>query len=318
MKKSTEQISNSRFRKASPKITRFLHPALLLGIPVLLTGCASNTDEFDKLSEENKKLRLEIQQMKSDIASVNGTPTTSKAPNDTKATDAKADISTGSNTDATESGTTTSTKTYPDIAGNFGEKEILDLIKVGVFQPNGEKFDPQKPITRAEFIEWLVKSNNLIRRKKDFIRTADAGSPSSFTDLTESNPYFKYIQGMADAGWSIGFTDKTFRPDQPLTREQMIGIKTPIDWNNETYDNYHTKFWTDGAKISKTFIRPMSTEAFAFYEEKHNNNWSRLFGKTRICNPQKPVSRAEAAVCVWCIGRNPTDGYSAAKGTPAE
>lgn len=230
---------------------------ILFAATVSISSCANNSAEIEKLKEENIQLKAEIQQLKStqqstqsanDTQSTNSSQSaqtttaaaTTASPPGSTSNDIGASTSTTSSTTSADPSATAS-KGFTDIAGAFGEKEIKDLVKVGVLDTSSGTFNPTKPITRAEFIEWLVKSNNAIRPKKDFIRTAEPGTPSSFTDLAESNPYFKYIQGMADAGWTIGFPDKTFKPDGILTREQMIGIKNPIDWNSEHYDSY-TKF----------------------------------------------------------------------------
>lgn len=290
---------------------------------VLMGGCASQ-DDFNRLSKEVKELQLKQQQLEAKLdagagqTSI-GAQTSTVPPNSTTA---PPTASTTATTDATTepttaSGTTGNTKTFTDIAGVFGEKEIKDLVAIGVIESTSDTFRPAKPVTRAEFVRWLVKSNNLVRKKNAFIRPAEPGTPSSFTDVTEANPDFKYIQGMADAGWSVGFPDKTFRPDEVLTREQMIGIKNPIDWNTESYNGYQ-KAWSDGDKINKNFLTQMSTEAFGLYQCNGNNNWSRIFGKTKVCIPQKPVSRAEAAMCVWAVGAKGEPKYTAANGTPKE
>ena len=52
---------------------------------------------------------------------------------------------------------------------------------------------------------------------------------SSFSDLASSDPDFRYVQGLSDAGIAVGFPDKSFKADQPLTREQMIAIKSGLD-----------------------------------------------------------------------------------------
>ena len=275
---------------------------------LLLTGCGSS-EELAILKADNERLKAENQRLLSALEK-------SKDAGQTRATDNKS----SSAADATTGGAINSTPvatSCSDVAGLFGEKEIQDLINVGVLKVDSPNFEPTKPITRGEFCKWLVESNNIIRPKRHYIRTADPGTPSSFTDMSETNPYFKYVQGLADAGWSVGFPDKTFRPDAILTREQMIGIKNPIDWNSEQYSGYE-KQWSDGNKINPHFLKQMSTEAFAYYQNKHQNNWARLYGATKVCQPQKPVSRAEAAACVWSIGRNPDFGYSAAKGKASE
>ncbi|MBX9568057.1 MAG: S-layer homology domain-containing protein [Candidatus Obscuribacterales bacterium] len=200
-----------------------------------------------------------------------------------------------SSTSASASSSATADAGFADIAGAFGEKEIKDLQKLGVFNDVSGNFSPTKPITRAEFVCWLVRANNAMRPAAEHIRIAEDGASSSFTDLTSAQPYFKFIEGMNSAGWSIGYPDKTFKPEKALTREEMIAIKNPIDHGSGQYEGYEKK-WTDHAKISENFKKYMSDEAFG------DKNWSRVFGETKNCDPQKSVSRAEAAACIWQIG----------------
>lgn len=300
------------FSKSNLKKTM---PVWLLSL--VLAACGASNEELTAIKAENEKLKAENKQLLEALSKTKtaATPTASTT-NATEQTATSTGTNTASNTDSTTEGTET-IGTYSDISGVFGEKEIHDLIKIGVFKVNSPNFEPSKTVTRGEFCKWLVESNNIIRPKKYFIRMADPGSASSFTDMTDANPYFKYVQGLADAGWSVGFPDKTFRPDATLTREQMIAIKNPIDWNSEQYDGYE-KQWSDGNKINPHFLKQMSTEAFAYYQCKHQNNWARLYGATKVCQPQKPVTRAEAAACVWSIGRNPDHGFSAAKGKASD
>lgn len=282
---------------------------------VLLGGCASQ-DDLNRLSKEVKELQLKQQQLEAKLEAGAGqsltAAQTSTVPPSTTTTATNATTEPASAT-----GTTGNTKKFTDTAGAFGEKEINDLVDIGVIEATTDTFQPVKPVTRAEFVRWLVKANNIVRKRNAFIRPAEPGTPSSFTDVTEANPDFKFIQGMADAGWSVGFPDKTFRPDEVLTREQMIAIKNPIDWNNESYNGYQ-KAWSDADKINKNFLTQMSTEAFGLYQCNGNNNWSRIYGKTKVCIPQKPVSRAEAAMCVWAIGAKGEPKYTAAVGRPKE
>src|SRR5262249_38652462 len=155
-----------------------------------------------------------------------------------------------------------------------GVKEIkrLSALKV-VDSASDNKFEPEKPITRREFVRWLVKANNAFRPSDLMVRPADAGTKPAFSDVPNSDPDFKYIEGMNDAGWSIGFKDGTFRPDAQLTREQMISIKTPLDKPfKPTGDLGFTMKWTDYEKISKDFYEVMCWESYSY------GNWKRLYG----------------------------------------
>lgn len=186
---------------------------------------------------------------------------------------------------------------FTDIAGVDNQSQIEDLVRLGVLAPASGKFYPDSPITRAEFIAWLVRANDVMRPDKN-IKLASSGAAATFPDMPNSNPYFRYVQGMANAGWSVGYEDGTFKPAKALTREEMIAIKTPIDFGRDLQndDRASIKSWSDYQRIGKKFYGPMSVES------SWDTNWSRCFGKTKSAMPQSAVTRAEAAACVWQVG----------------
>jgi hypothetical protein len=263
-------MNTSRFRFLS---------LVSVGISILAMSIpqqpAFGLDEISRLRQENTALKAEIAKL--------------KAPKGGAAAKAGATVTATAAANATASG-------YTDIADVFGEQEIKNLVAVGIL-PKGTTFEPSKPITRAEFIMWLVKANNKLR-KDGQIRIADANSKSTFPDVPSSHPMFRYIQGISNAGWAVGYDDQLFKPDQELTREEMIAIKMPIDRGSTiTEVRPAVQMWTDYKTISERFL-----PAMAFNATWPGANWERVFGQTKICEPQKPVTRAEAAVCVSAFG----------------
>lgn len=188
---------------------------------------------------------------------------------------------------------------YTDLSGSFAEKKVQELVKLGIL-PKGthSKFLPGATLTRGDFVTWLVRSNNVLQPKHQ-IRLAEPGTAPSFKDMSGKEPSFPYVQGMKDAGWSIGFEDGTFRPKAAITREQMIGIKACLDADKDLTKTYYSevKNWGDWQSIDKRYFGPMCYEAMF----TNNGNWQRVFGATKVCQPQKAVTRAEAAVCVWQV-----------------
>lgn len=264
--------------------------ALLLGTTISLSACTNNdAARLQTVTDENAKLKAEVQQLQESLKearAVQATAPVAPVPNVVPAVAITETV-------ATESATPTA---FADIAGVFGEKEIRDLAKIEVLAATPD-FHPTKPISRAEFVSWLVATNNKIRQA-DYIRLAEADEQPIFKDVPSTHPLFKYIQGMANAGWSIGYKDGTFRPDKALTREEMIAIKALFDKPFVPSSDYAPEY-TDRDKISADFYH-------AWCVEKWNNlNFARIYGSAKVCHPQNPVTRAEAAVCVSQIGYQP-------------
>ncbi|MBV8531758.1 MAG: S-layer homology domain-containing protein [Candidatus Eremiobacteraeota bacterium] len=204
---------------------------------------------------------------------------------------------------------------YTDIGGVFGEKQITDLAALGVFGTPRGSFDPNGTITRADFIKWLVQANNAIWANvpEKMIRPSQ-GATSAYPDVATSHPDFAYIQGVYDAGFAIGFPDKTFRPDANLTREQMIAIKESVDRGG--VDKYYVSFWDstmpdwkDKQQVNKQFRGAIAEDAgldhYAMAQRMPVlviGNVPRSFGAIAMLRPQQPVTRAEAASILWKIG----------------
>lgn len=87
-----------------------------------------------------------------------------------------------------------------------------------IFHGNGDgTFSPSKEITRAQFVTVLA---NL-----DRVDLSLYTERTSFTDVTNmSSTMNRAIAWAADLGIVKGFTDNTFRPNEPISREQMCVI----------------------------------------------------------------------------------------------
>jgi hypothetical protein len=219
--------------------------------------------------------------------------------------------------------------TFEDIAGSFGEKEITQLAELGVFDTTTGKFNSQQPITRAEFVRWLIKANNAIWSSPDQIIREAEGGQAKFTDVPPTHPNFRYIQGLFNTGFVSGFDETAFGPDRPLSREQMIAIKIGVDRGGvynfqkleEDWAELNTKLgrnvpsWSDREQISKRFIPAFNSEYYKYLsfsgvfliEGNSFKNVDRTFGVTAVLKPQQPVTRAEAAVCLSLFGEHTQD-----------
>jgi hypothetical protein len=194
-------------------------------------------------------------------------------------------------------------ETFEDIQGIPAEEAISQLAQLGVFDTTSGKFNPKGSITRAEFIRWLVRANNtLFAGASDKTVRLSETDKATFSDVPPEHTDFGYIQGMKDAGFAIGIDEKTFKPDQVLTREEMLAIKVALD-QRTPLDNFTGSIpgsWTDKAKISKKYWPAIYVENVL----QNNANIERTFGMLKTLNPQAPVTRAEAALCISAIGDN--------------
>jgi S-layer homology domain len=198
---------------------------------------------------------------------------------------------------------------------------IKDLAQLGVLTPStpqSNTFAPDQPLKRREYARWLLAAHNLIYADTPSkqIRPATASNTPSFGDVPTTDPDFDDIQGLAEAGiipssLSGEATAVKFRPDDPLTREDAIAWKVPLDWRQALPT-------ATIAAISETWgfqdiaqIDPKVLSALlADFQSGERANIRRSFGYTRLFQPKKTVTRAEAAASLWYFG-NANTGRSA-------
>ena len=172
------------------------------------------------------------------------------------------------------------------------------------------KFAPNAIITRGEYARWLIAANNRYYEgdsgKKIYV-VNDTKEPA-FQDIKNDNPDFGAIQGLAEAGLvpsrlTQDSTKLMFRPDAPLTREELITWKVPLDTRQalpKASIEAIEESWgfQDAANIDSSAVRAL----YADYQNGDRSNVRRIFGFTTLFQPKKPVTRAEAAASLWYFG----------------
>ncbi len=219
--------------------------------------------------------------------------------------------------------TTTESQTFNDLnkAPQEWRQHIQDLAALGVLslEPKTTKsnsttttnqFEPNKIVTHREYARWLIAANNAMYANNPAkqIRLASESTQSAFSDVSAKDPDFPAIQGLAEAGLipsplSGDSTVVLFRPDAPLTREQLLLWKLPLDTRqalpSANLDAVkQTWGFQDGARIDPKALRAV----LADYQNGEQSNIRRVFGYTTLFQPKKPVTRAEAAMALWYFG----------------
>ncbi|HBE59004.1 MAG TPA: S-layer protein [Cyanobacteria bacterium UBA11149] len=213
------------------------------------------------------------------------------------------------------------------------QESVQDLAGLGVLTISSTtptnsdttetKFEPNQTITRREYARWLVAANNKIYTNKPGlqIRLSATTNQPAFQDVPKTDPDFPSIQALADAGLipsplSGDTTAVQFRPDAPLTRENLILWKVPLDTRQalpvSTIDTVQQTWgFQDAAKIDPKALRAV----LADFQNGEKANIRRVFGYTTLFQPKKSVTRAEAAVALWFFGSQ-SEGISAREVQP--
>ena len=114
--------------------------------------------------------------------------------------------------DSVRDGNLLTSNTYTDVPDNYwANTAISTMTGLGFVQGRSTTtFDPQSPITRAQFAAICARFD-----------TGTSSGTQTFSDIS-GHWAEKYIQRAAELGWIKGFEDGTFRPDTYITRAQAM------------------------------------------------------------------------------------------------
>ena len=141
-------------------------------------------------------------------------------------------------------------------------------------------FSPKGSLTRAMFITIIGR-----------LAGVEGGGKSPFTDTKDGKWYSPYVAWAAEMGIVNGFPDGTFRPNDPITREQMAtSVARFIDAAGLRTVNSGGIFrFNDAGKIAKYAKAPVeSLKKIGVFAGDTNMNF----------NPKSNTTRAEAATVV--------------------
>ena len=99
-------------------------------------------------------------------------------------------------------------------------------------------FRPDGNITRAETAAMLYR----------VLTNTKSGESISFSDIKESAWYYESVTAMSKAGIINGYTDGTFRPDNPITRAEFVTMimqnKTLTEFDKIPFTDVKSDLWS--------------------------------------------------------------------------
>ena len=138
---------------------------------------------------------------------------------------------------------------YKDIPDDLWSVTAISYMsKLGMVKgyPDGN-FMPRADITRAEFAAMAT-------------RFADISSGSkTFTDVAKDHWAYDVIQKAAEAGWISGYPDGSFKPDQPITRAEVVAI------TNRMLNRFADEAYVDAHQDKILQFKDMNKGMWSYY-----------------------------------------------------
>lgn len=112
-----------------------------------------------------------------------------------------------------------STNKFKDIENHWAKSYINTIAYYGFMIGFENNFEPDRPLSREEMATLLYRILNISYNKT---------YTNSFTDISVNKWSYNAIQALAKSGILKGYGDQTFRPTQPIKREEMASLLVRI------------------------------------------------------------------------------------------
>lgn len=172
-------------------------------------------------------------------------------------------------TDDTKKPENTEKQSFSDVSKNHWAYSFIEsLYKDEILNGTGDgKFEPDRYITRAEFVCALIKA----------LKLNTAGADVSFTDVSAGDWFMPYVAKAVAQGFVKGFEDGSFKPNDFVTREQMaVMVSNAL----QLTDGGETSF-SDNADISAWASDSVGKMYRKGYISGSNNEFRPLDSATR-------------------------------------
>lgn len=170
----------------------------------------------------------------------------------------------------------------------FAAEAILDLYNRGIMEGVGNgKFAPEREFTRAQFCKIIVEAlgYEIVEYK------------GSFTDVSANDWFAPYVETAFENGLFGGYPDGSFKPSEPITRQEMAAVAGRIAVMAGIVDQAKMdKFVMEKSNfLDKDSVPDWAANAVAWLEAQ--GVFKEIIGEN--FEPKKVVNRAEAAFVIY-------------------
>lgn len=173
-------------------------------------------------------------------------------------------------------------KTFDDIQNHWSQKYVEVMASKGVIKGYSDKvFGVQDNITRADYLTLLIRALGITTEVDD-----------NFTDVEEDKYYYETL-GIAKKLGIVNTKDNLFRPNEPITREDMM-VFTASVLNYSNGNIYHGSI-DDLKQFTDTYLfSPEAVESVAVLVKE-----GIIVGNRNELFPKNNLTRAEAATVLY-------------------
>ncbi|XP_078149331.1 SLH domain protein [Carex rostrata] len=193
------------------------------------------------------------------------------------------------------------------VPADTAQQNALSLLKKLEIVENDANAD--ELCTRREFARWFVRLNSHLERSRRHKITPSVlvteSVVNAFDDVEINDPDFWCIQCLGEAGLvpsklssvNSRSSGSLFLPESYLSRFDMLNWKALVEYATTT--EIDKKIINKKATVLDLRACPgVSAPLFADLVSGESSIFSRVFGNTRLIQPYKPVTKAQAAVAL--------------------
>ena len=133
---------------------------------------------------------------------------------------------------------------YDDVSYDSWYAGAVDYVSWGLMEGDGEKFFPERILTRAELAMIIVRFAHINLREFTYEK-------SPFEDVRVDSWYGKAVSWVKENGLMIGTSSATFKPNDIVTREQLcVTLARLAEYRGNTNSEGSATNFTDSNEIS--------------------------------------------------------------------
>lgn len=176
---------------------------------------------------------------------------------------------------------------FTDVANHWSKDAVNDMgSRMVVTGVGNDLYEPDRDITRAEFAAIVVRALGLDRGM----------GKNSFTDVASTDWYAGYIETAVGYGIIEGYGDKTFGPNDLITREQAM---TMLSRAMKTAGSAPTLTDTEIAALLAGYADADKTSAYARVGAADCLKTGVILGRSSgVLAPKEYITRAEVATSI--------------------